>query len=118
MSSTLPPRLTLEELSQLSKSLQSSAPLPDVELHGLDMGWYIVRLHYSDSVGLLVDAQGETKRFSGTQWVSRALAPLGFTHGVLTWADATDEMVGNETPPVTAQQRMAYGVRVAFETRH
>lgn len=115
MSSTLPPRLTLEELSQRTKT---STPLPDVELHGLDMGWYIVRLHYSDSVGLLVDAQGEAQRFSGTQWVSRALAPLGFTHGVLTWAEATDEMVGNDTPPVTAQQRMAYGVRVAFETRH
>ena len=115
MPSTLPPRLTLEELSQRS---QTSAPLPEVELLGLDMGWYIVRLHHNDSVSLLVDATGETKRFSGTQWVSRALAPLGFTHGILTWADAVDEMIGNDTPPVGAQQRMAYGVRVAFETRH
>lgn len=109
---SLPTHLTLDDLAQLQ------APLPEVELHGIDMGWYIVRLHHHDSVSLLVDAQGETKRFSGTQWVSRALAPLGFTHGVLTWADAADEMIGNDTPPVSAQQRMAYGVRVAFETRH
>lgn len=115
MSSTLPPRLILEELSQ---HIKTSSPLPEVELLGLDMGWYIVRLHQNGSVSLLVDAQGETKRFSGTQWVSRALAPLGFTHGVLTWADAVDEMIGNDTPPVSNQQRMAYGVRVAFETRH
>ncbi|RUR31979.1 hypothetical protein ELY33_07140 [Vreelandella andesensis] len=115
MLSTLPQRLTLEELSQHS---HTSAPLPEVELLGLDMGWYIVRLHHNGAVSLLVDAQGETRRFSGTQWVSRALAPLGFTHGVLTWADAVDEMIGNDSPPVSAQQRMAYGVRVAFETRH
>ncbi|WP_404344025.1 DUF6482 family protein [Vreelandella venusta] len=112
MSSPLPPRLTLDELSQLA------APLPNVELHGIDMGWYIVRLHRDESVSLLVNPQGETKRFSGTQWVSRALAPLGFTHGILTWADAADEMIGNPIPPVSAQQRLQHGVRVAFATRH
>ncbi len=112
MSLTLPPHLTLDELSQLPQ------PLPEVELHGLDMGWYIVRLHHHDAVSLLVDTQGEAKRFTGTQWVSRALAPLGFTHGILTWADAADEMIGNDTPPVSAQQRMAHGVRVGFATRH
>ncbi len=53
----LPPRITLDALAQLAK------PLPDVELHGIDMGWYIVRLHRDDSVSLLVDSQGDTKRF-------------------------------------------------------
>ena len=41
-------------------------------------------------------------------------APLDFAHGTLTWADADDEMIGTDVPPVSAQQRMAYGVRVAF----
>jgi hypothetical protein len=108
----LPPRITLAALAQLAK------PLPDVELHGIDMGWYIVRLHRDDSVSLLVDSQGDTKRFSGTQWVSRTLAPLGFTHGILTWADAADEMIGHPTQPVSAQQRLQHGVRVSFVTRH
>lgn len=112
MSLRLPPRLTLDELSRLAE------PLPEVELHGIDMGWYIVRLHRHDSVSCLVDAQGKTKRFSGTQWVSRALAPLGYTHGILTWADATDEMIGNPTLAVSEQQRLRHGVRVAFATRH
>ncbi|KPQ19438.1 DUF6482 family protein [Halomonas sp. HL-93] len=111
MPSTLPARVTLDELAQLP------APLPDVELHGLDMGWYIVRLHQDNAVCLLTDKQGETQRFTGTQWVSRALAPLGFTHGTLTWADAADEMVGTDIPPVSTKQRMAYGVRVAFATQ-
>ncbi|TVP49161.1 MAG: hypothetical protein EA345_07545 [Halomonas sp.] len=111
MSSTLPPSLTLDQLAQLS------APLPDVEVHGLDMGWYIVRLHQEESISLLVDNEGETKRFTGTQWISRALAPLGFTHGTITWADAADEMIGTEVQPISAQQRMNYGVRVAFTTR-
>ncbi|OWV30655.1 DUF6482 family protein [Halomonas campaniensis] len=108
MSSTLPAHLTLEELAQCS------APLPDVEVHGLDMGWYIVRLHQDNAVSLLTDQNGEAQRFTGTQWIGRALAPLGFTHGTLTWADATDEMIGTDVAPVSAQQRMAYGVRVAF----
>tara|TARA_R110001599_G_scaffold268154_1_gene469058 strand:- start:60 stop:398 length:339 start_codon:yes stop_codon:yes gene_type:complete len=112
MSAILPVYLTLTDVKQLS------APLPDVELHGLDMGWYIVRLHRHDSIGLLVDANGEAQRFSGTQWVSRSLAPLGFTHGTVTWADTTDEMIGNSTPPVSAKQRMRYGTRVAFVTQH
>ena len=108
----LPPRITLDELAQLAE------PLPDVELHGIDMGWYIVRLHRDESVSLLVDSQGDTQRFSGTQWVSRALVPLGFTHGTLTWAEAADEMIGHPTPPVSDQQRLQQGVRVAFATRH
>ena len=108
MSTTLPARVTLDDLTQWS------APLPDVEVHGLDMGWYIVRLHQDEVVSLLTDQKGETQRFTGTQWIGRALAPLGFTHGTLTWADATDEMIGTDVPPVTAQQRMAHGVRVAF----
>ncbi|WP_445010825.1 DUF6482 family protein [Vreelandella stevensii] len=108
----LPPRITLDALAQLAE------PLPDVELHGIDMGWYIVRLHRDESVSLLVDSQGGTQRFSGTQWVSRALVPLGFTHGTLTWAEAADEMIGHPTPPVSDQQRLQQGVRVAFATRH
>ncbi|GGW37610.1 DUF6482 family protein [Vreelandella hamiltonii] len=112
MPSPLPLRLTLDELAHLAE------PRPEVELHGLDMGWYIVRLHRDDSVSLLSTAQGDTQRFSGTQWVSRALAPLGFTHGTLTWAEAADEMIGHPTPPVSDQQRLQQGVRVAFATRH
>ena len=82
------------------------------------MGWYIVRLHRRDSTSLWVDEQGEAKRFSGTQWVSRTLAPLGFTHGIVTWGEAADEMIGNDTQPVSAQQQMKHGVRVAFVTQH
>lgn len=111
MSRPLPPRITLETLAERPR------PLPEVELHALDMGWYIVRFHHADFSSVLVDATGETKRFSGTQWVSRALAPLGFTHGVLTWADATDEMIGTQVAPVSAHARMEQGVRVAFATR-
>lgn len=111
MTSSLPSRLTLDQLAQLS------APLPDVEVHGLDMGWYIVRLHQDNVISVLADQQGEVQRFSGTQWISRALAPLGFTHGTITWADAADEMIGSDVPPISAQQRLAHGVRVAFTTR-
>ena len=34
-------------------------------------------------------------------------APLDFSHGTLTWADADDEMIGTNVPSVSAQQRMA-----------
>nr|WP_298055236.1 DUF6482 family protein [uncultured Halomonas sp.] len=110
MPSALPAQLTLDELAQ------RTAPLPDVEVHGLDMGWYIVRLHQGNAVSVLTDQHGETQRFTGTQWISRALAPLGFTHGILTWADAADEMIGSDVAPISAQQRLAHGVRVAFNS--
>ena len=110
MSSTLPSSLTLDELAHYP------APLPDVEVHGLDGGWYIVRLHQGSTTSVLTDQHGETQRFTGTQWIGRALAPLGFTHGTLTWADVDDEMMGTDVPPVSAQQRLVYGVRVAFNT--
>lgn len=73
MSSTLPAHLTLDDLAQCA------TPLPDVEVHGLDMGWYIVRLHQGSAVSLLIDEHGETQRFTGTHWIGRALAPMVFT---------------------------------------
>ncbi|WP_386080613.1 DUF6482 family protein [Vreelandella sp. F11] len=108
MSSTLPAHITLDDLAHCS------APLPEVEVHGLDLGWYIVRLHQGNATSLLIDHNGETQRFTGTQWIGRALAPLGFTHGTLTWAEAADEMIGSDVPSVSAHQRLVYGVRVAF----
>ncbi|NGO90739.1 MAG: hypothetical protein GBQ79_14150 [Halomonas sp.] len=60
MPSPLPLRLTLDELAHLAE------PRPEVELHGLDMGWYIVRLHRDDSVSLLSTAQGEIPSWLST----------------------------------------------------
>ncbi|WFM73087.1 DUF6482 family protein [Halomonas sp. CKK8] len=110
----LPDRLTL---GALAKRLDPDAP-PAVEVQSLDMGVYLVRLHHAGGESLLVDEHGEGRRFTGTQWISRALAPLGLTHGTLTWADVTDEMVGlPETPAVEPAARLAHGTRVAFMTQ-
>ncbi|MFW6346289.1 MAG: DUF6482 family protein [Halomonas sp.] len=110
----LPDRLTLEALT---RHLDPQA-LPTVEVQSLDMGYYLVRLHHAGGESLLVDDHGEARRFTGTQWISRALAPLGLTHGILTWADVTDEMVGMPpSPPVEPAARLAHGTRVAFMTR-
>lgn len=89
-----------------------------VEIQALDLGWYFVRLHSKDTqrVLTLVDNSGETRRFTGTQWVSRALRPLGFTEAMLTWPSVTDEMVGSTTPAATAEEVMAHGTRVALQT--
>ncbi|WP_373183003.1 DUF6482 family protein [Halomonas campaniensis] len=110
----LPTRLTLEALAE---RLDPEAP-PVVEVQSLDMGIYLVRLHHTGGESLLVDEHGEGRRFTGTQWISRALAPLGLTHGTLTWADVTDEMVGlPQAPPVEPAARLAHGTRVAFMTQ-
>ncbi|WP_404297743.1 DUF6482 family protein [Halomonas sp.] len=109
----LPDQVTLEALAA---RLDPASP-PAVEVQGLDMGYYLVRLHHAGGESLLVDEHGETRRFTGTQWISRALAPLGLTHGILTWADVTDEMVGlPESPPVDTATRLAHGTRLAFMT--
>lgn len=110
----LPARLTLDALAE---RLDPSA-LPTVEVQSLDMGYYLVRLHHAGGDTLLVNEDGETRRFTGTQWISRALAPLGLTHGILTWADVTDEMVGlPEGPAVEPAARLAHGTRIAFMTK-
>ncbi|MCA1769935.1 MAG: DUF6482 family protein [Halomonas sp.] len=110
----LPDQLTLKALAS---RLDPASP-PAVEVQALDMGYYLVRLHHAGGDSLLVDERGDTRRFTGTQWVSRALAPLGLTHGILTWADVTDEMVGlPETTPIATSTRLAHGTRIAFMTR-
>ncbi|MBB3182730.1 hypothetical protein FHR95_000254 [Halomonas fontilapidosi] len=110
----LPDRLTLETLAE---RLDPTTP-PVVEVQSLDMGYYLVRLHHTGGESLLVDDEGDTRRFTGTQWISRALSPLGLTHGTLTWADVTDEMIGlPAVPPLEAAARLAHGTRIAFMTR-
>ncbi|MGM0534828.1 MAG: DUF6482 family protein [Pseudomonadota bacterium] len=111
----MPATLTADALPQW---LSPDAP-PLVEIQSLDMGYYIVLFHHREGASRLVDEAGETRRFTGTQWISRLLAPLGLTHGTLTWADVTDEMVGlpPQAPALSPRQRLAFGTRVAFMTR-
>lgn len=76
-----------------------------------------MRLHHAHGGSQLVDADGQARRLTGTQWVSRALLPLGITHGVLTWAEVTDEMIGLPTTPSDPPSVLAHGTRVTFQTR-
>lgn len=89
---------------------------PTVEIHGIDQGLYLVRLHHAKGISLLVDEHGQSLRFTGTQWVSRLLLPLGLTHGVQTWAEVSDEMIGLASPSVAPADLLAHGTRVAFQT--
>ncbi|WP_447928908.1 MULTISPECIES: DUF6482 family protein [unclassified Vreelandella] len=87
-----------------------------VEIYALDTGWYIVRLHHARGVKELIDEKGSTQLFTGPQWVSRSLRPLGFHQAVLTHADVFDEMIGAPTQTVSAEQRLEFGTRVALRT--
>ena len=103
-------------LSELAKKVPKNTL--QVEIQALDLGWYFVRLHGADNtVSTLVDESGKTLQFTGTQWVSRSLLPLGFTHGTLTYPPVTDEMIGMATSPPSPEELMASGTRVSFETR-
>ena len=114
----LPGRVTLEALGDWLKAGQASTvDLPTVEVQSIDQGYYLVRLHHVHGVSQLVDADGQARRFTGPQWVSRALLPLGITHGVLTWAEVTDEMIGLPASQSDPPNVLAHGTRVAFQTR-
>ena len=79
----MPDTITLDQLACQKDRTDSYR----IEIQALDLGWYFVRLHDSNqTVFTLVDDAGDTCRFTGTQWVSRALRPLGFTHATLTWS--------------------------------
>lgn len=110
-STALPTHISVNALRKL-------APMdPQIELHSLDMGYYLVRVHHAGQVALLVDDTGAPWRFTGTSWASRTLAPLGFRHAILTWAEVTDEMVGQTAAPSSPDQLLAHGTRVALNTR-
>ncbi|WP_152483760.1 DUF6482 family protein [Halomonas sp. THAF5a] len=121
--SPLPDRVTLEALGDWLKARRGAddephtVEAPIVEVQSIDQGYYLVRLHHARGVSQLVDDDGQARRFTGTQWVSRALLPLGLTHGVLTWAEVTDEMIGLPATPSDPQSVLAHGTRVAFQTR-
>ncbi|MFD2189628.1 DUF6482 family protein [Pistricoccus aurantiacus] len=106
----LPERVTLGELPRWNDAELT------IEVHSLDMGYYIVRLHHRGRLGQLVKDNGETRLFTGTQWISRALLPLGITEGVLTWADVYDEMVGLPTTQAITPN-LEHGTRITFQTR-
>lgn len=117
-SAPLPDRVTLEALGDwLRAGRGADDEPPTVEVQSIDPGYYLVRLHHARGVSQLVDTDGQARRFTGTQWVSRALLPLGLTHGVLTWAEVTDEMIGLPATPSDPQSVLAHGTRVAFQTR-
>ncbi|SHE87299.1 hypothetical protein SAMN02745148_01283 [Modicisalibacter ilicicola DSM 19980] len=109
----LPERITFEELA----AWMARGNNPIVEIQSIDMGYYLVRLHHAHGSSQLVDEHHHARRFTGTQWISRLLAPLGMTHGVLTWSEVTDEMIGLPATPGDSQDVLAYGTRVAFQTR-
>lgn len=110
----MPDTMTLDQLARQKNRTDHY----QIEIQALDLGWYFVRLHDSNqTVFTLVDDTGDTCRFTGTQWVSRALRPLGFTHATLTWSSVGDEMVGATASVPSPEEMMACGTRVSFETR-
>ncbi|MGM0615261.1 MAG: DUF6482 family protein [Pseudomonadota bacterium] len=110
----MPDTMTLDQLARQ----KDRTALYQIEIQALDLGWYFVRLHDSNqTIFTLVDDTGETCRFTGTQWISRALRPLGFTHATLTWSSVADEMVGVSASVPSPEEMMACGTRVSFETR-
>ena len=109
----LPEQITFAELANWM--LQGNNPI--VEIQSIDMGYYLVRFHHAHGSSQLVDENHHARRFTGTQWISRLLAPLGLTHGVLTWPEVTDEMIGLPVSSSDPGDVLAHGTRVAFQTR-
>ena len=46
-----------------------------VEVQTLDQGLHVVRLHHAAGISRLVDDNGQSLSFTGTQWISRLLLP-------------------------------------------
>lgn len=109
----LPEQVTFEELSRWMT--QGNKPI--VEIQSIDMGYYLVRLHHAHGTSQLVDSDHSPRCFTGTQWISRLLAPLGLTQGLLTWPEITDEMIGLPAQRSDPDDVLAHGTRAAFQTR-
>jgi hypothetical protein len=87
---------------------------PIVEVESQD-GIYTVRLHHTNGVTTLADAEGNTLTFMGTGEIRDLLSECGLTHGILTWADQCgDEMIGVPGRALTPEEMLAYGTRISF----
>ena len=101
-------------LSELERAVNNGFS-PIVEIWSMD-GVYVVRLHHHvDKVSSLCDKDGQVLSFKGTGKICDMLGEIGLTHGVLTLADQNgDEMIGVASQPVTRDEMLAYGTRIAF----
>ncbi len=100
-------------LTSLSHALEQGMS-PIVEVKSMD-GIYSVRFHHANGMSTLVDASGSVCTFKGTGEIRDLMGSLGLTHGVLTWADQCgDEMIGVPSKPITADEMLTYGTRIAF----
>jgi hypothetical protein len=98
---------------QLTKAVANGFT-PIVEVESQD-GIYTVRLHHANGVATLSNAQGQTLTFMGTGQIRDLLGETGLTHGVLTWSDQCgDEMIGVPGHPMTPDEMLTYGTRIAF----
>lgn len=103
-------KLTYKQLGQALH--QGFSPI--VEVESLD-GIYTVHFHHAHGVADLVDEHGKVRTFMGTGEIRDLLGDLGLTHGVLTCADQCgDEMIGVPGKPITPDEMLTYGTRIAF----
>lgn len=102
--------VTLEQL----RAMASRGHRPDVEMTTNRAGVLLIYLHDDEVAYPLVDNHGQAIHLHSVEEVKDMLRPLGFTHGTLTFLDASDEMVGSEMGSVDSKDIFANGTRVGF----
>lgn len=100
-------------LAQL-RSMVDRGRRPEVEMTTNRASVLLIYLHDDDTAYQLVDEHQKPICRHSVEEVKDLLRPLGFTHGTLTFLDASDEMVGSEMGCVDIKDLFANGTRVGF----
>ncbi|GGX92211.1 hypothetical protein GCM10007160_19750 [Litchfieldella qijiaojingensis] len=106
---------TLENVTQHQlRSLAHRDPKPEVELCSCRAGVYLVHLHDEQKSYQLVDNHQQPIHFHAIEEAKDLLRPMGFTHGILTFIDDSDEMIGSEMARVSSEDALKNGTRIGF----
>ncbi|WP_052384036.1 DUF6482 family protein [Litchfieldella xinjiangensis] len=101
-----------------ARELARHEPRPDVEMTSSRASVYLVYLHTPDTSYQLVNDDGSAVHLHSVEEVKDMLRPLGYTHGILTYMDASDEMVGNDDDGVSIDDVLKNGEHVGFNDRY
>ncbi len=91
--------MTLDELAVL-------APDIAVELHGVDLSFYMLFVVQGDSLLPVVDKQGKSVRFTSQYAARTALREAGFSRFEFVHRSAYGEMVGLDTSHGNTEMRL------------
>jgi uncharacterized protein DUF6482 len=90
----------------LLEKLRELAGVTKIELHGIDLSYYVIYVVDGDALTPVVDKNGASLRFHSQHAARMALKEIGVTQFDFVHRSAYDEMVGLQTEGSDTEMRL------------